>query len=252
MQDPIVSADERPLAASAPWPAANDWSPAAIAARAAPPPPAGPLAIVESLLRTPSRLMNDPSPRSVGWRLALLLAACMVITGLVMASFSGGLQLLAVPLKLTVGVFFCAVMCLPSLHIFSSLAGAEQPLHKTWSALLMGVALIGVMLVGFAPVSFLFSQATDSVAFVGFLHVAFLLVASYFGLGLVRRALEAANGRPIRGTALFGILFVLVVLQMSTTLRPLVGEFEGAALMDKQFFLAHWLGEIFGRAGSWT
>jgi hypothetical protein len=205
----------------------------------------GPFAVVEALLKAPARVLHDVQHgRGALFKLTALVLVTMIVTGLVMASFSGGLQLLAVPVKLGLGVFFCALICLPSLYIFSSLAGAEQSLKETWGALLMGVALIGVLLVGLAPVSWVFSQATTSPIFMGVLHVVFLLIASWFGLGLVHRALAAANGRPIKGSVLWSLLFLLVVLQMTTTLRPIVGEYDGAIFHEKQFFLAHWIEEI--------
>lgn len=205
----------------------------------------GPFAIVEALLKAPARVLYDVQHgRGALFKLSALVVVTMVVTGLVMASFSGGFQLLAVPLKLGLGVFFCALICLPSLYIFSSLAGAEQSLRETWGALLMGVGLIGVLLVGLAPVSWVFSQATTSPIFMGVLHLVFLLIASWFGLGLIHRVLAAANGRPIKGSVLWSLLFLLVVLQMTTTLRPIVGEFDGVVLHDKQFFLVHWLEEI--------
>ncbi len=42
------------------------------------------------------------------------------------------------------------------------------------------------------------------------------------------------------GALVWAGVFFLVVLQLSTTLRPLVGEFDGLSLADKQFFLEHW------------
>ncbi|HJL16945.1 MAG TPA: hypothetical protein RMH99_14870, partial [Sandaracinaceae bacterium LLY-WYZ-13_1] len=202
----------------------------------------GPFAVVEALLKSPASLLHEVQRgRSILFSLSALVVVTMILTGLVMAAFSGGLQLLWVPVKLSLGVFFCALITLPSLYIFSCLAGAEQSLRETFGAMLMGVALMGVLLVGFAPVSWVFSQATSSAAFMGGLHLLFLVISSVFGVGLIGRALSAANGRTLRGTALWGVLFVLVLFQMSTTLRPLIGDFDGVALHGKQFFLAHWV-----------
>jgi hypothetical protein len=202
----------------------------------------GPFAIVEALLKSPASVLHEiESGRGAAFRLSAAIVVAMIVTGLVMAVFSGGLQLLLVPLRLSVGVFFCALICLPSLHIISCLAGAEQSLKQTWSALLMGLALMGILLVGFAPVSWVFAQATTSVPFMGALHLAFLALSCAFGLGLVNRALSALNRKRIPGLALWHVLFVLVLLQMTTTLRPLVGPYDGVLLHDRMFFLAHWV-----------
>ena len=62
-----------------------------------------------------------------------------------------------------------------------------------------------------------------------------------FGLRLTRRALVDAGGRKVPAVGLWSLVFLLVVLQMSTTLRPLVGPFEGLGLAEKEFFLSHWI-----------
>jgi hypothetical protein len=39
---------------------------------------------------------------------------------------------------------------------------------------------------------------------------------------------------------LWSVLFVLVLFQMTTTLRPLVGPAEGEVFGERLFFLTHW------------
>jgi hypothetical protein len=73
----------------------------------------------------------------------------------------------------------------------------------------------------------------------GALHLAFLVVSAVLGLGLVSRALAALNGAPVRGTRAWGILFVLVLFQLTTTLRPLVGAWDGLFTHERMFFLEH-------------
>ena len=194
-----------------------------------------------ALVQAPASIVEDIHRRKFTLsRLVALLVLTMSITGVVVAAFSGGLQFILVPLKLSAGMLACALLCLPSLYIFSSLGGASQSLRETTAALLMGVTLMGVLLVALAPVSWLFSQTTSSPAIMGGLHIAALLVSSYFGLALVRRVLAVLNGRSLTGVRGWGTMFVLVVLQMTTTLRPLVGPYEGQLLGDKLFFATHW------------
>lgn len=204
-------------------------------------PPRGLVELADALLKSPARVLvaieREP--------LALLglgaLAACgLAVTGVGIATFSGDLQLLAVPVKLVLGTLLCAVLCLPSLHVFSCLSGATQTLRQTWGALSMGLALMSILLVGFAPVVWVFAQATSSVALVGALHLGFFLASATLGLALTRRALAALNDAPVRATGVWSVMFVLVMLQMATTLRPIVGAFDGFALHERAFFLAHW------------
>lgn len=173
-------------------------------------------------------------------RLVGLALAAMVVVGLVIASFSGGVQLFAVPLKLCIGLAVCAALCLPSLYVFSSVAGAGQSLRETGLAMAMGIALICVLLVALAPVTWLFSQSTDDVVILGILNIVALLASAIVGVRLIGRVLRAINGRTIAGVGVWGVMFVLVMLQMTTTLRPLVGPFEGVWTQQRMFFLQHW------------
>jgi len=238
-QDPIAptpqgmrAADSRFVAAPIAYLAGDD----------APLPRGGPLALVEGVLTHPANVMHEHRhrPRTAA-KLALIVAISMAATGLCLAAFGGGAQLLVVPLKLALGMALCALICLPSLHIFSALSGGRVSIRDTSGALLVGLALTSVLLVGFVPIAWLFSQATDSAPVVGALHLVFFLVSAFFGLRLTRRAIVASTGRRVPVLALWSVLFVLVVVQMSTTLRPLVGPFAGLALAPRAFFLVHWL-----------
>lgn len=197
-------------------------------------------------MQTPADLLaeaNRAGRRPVA-RLALLAMGAMAIVGLVVASFSGGVQMFVVPLKLCLGLGLCALLCLPSLYVFSSVAGAGQSVRETTLALAMGVALIGVLLVALAPVTWLFSQSTDQPVVMGALHVIALLVSAAVGIRLVGKAMRALNGRTIPGIRAWGFMFVVVMLQMTTTLRPLVGEFDGVWAQERMFFLEHWAGPV--------
>jgi hypothetical protein len=199
------------------------------------------VATVESLLKSPGLLLeNLREGRATLSELSALIVVTMVITGLSMATFAGGLQFLVVPIKLCVGVFICALACFPSLHIFSCLSGARQTPGETWGALLMAIALLGVLLVGFAPIAWVFSYASTSPDFMAKVHVVFLLVSGIFAINLLQRVLSSMNGAPVKGLAVWGVLFLLVVLQMSTTLRPLVGSFDGHIFHERLFFLDYW------------
>lgn len=216
---------------------------ALLAGEDAPLPSRGALAVIEGILKLPANVMHEVRrDASMPWKLTGVVAATMVITGVGLAAFSGGLQLLVVPLKLSLGMLVSALICLPSLYIFSALSGgARVSLREAWGALMLGVALTGVLAVGFAPVSWIFSQATRSEHVIGGLHLVFFLLSAQIGMRVTRRALAERAGRPVPALTLWTFVFLLVVVQMSTTLRPLVGPYEGLALAPKLFFLEHWL-----------
>lgn len=211
----------------------------------APVPGRGAIAIAEALLRSPASVLHElQHGRGVLSVLAVVVTVSMGTTGVVVGVAGGGWQLLVVPVKLALGMFSCALICLPSLHVLACLSGGSQSVRETWGALLMGVAVTGVLLVGFAPVAWVFSQSTSSPALLGALHLSFLVISSGFGIGLTGRALAAMNGGAVRGASAWGVMFVLVMFQMTTTLRPLVGELDGVLLHERLSFVEHWLGAL--------
>ena len=203
----------------------------------------GPGAALGALLKRPGSLIYQLHQPGAA-RLHLALGGCAVVLlacyGLTIGSFSGGTQWWACPLKTVVGTFLSALICLPSLYIFASLSGAEVRLGPLCGVLLATLCLNALLLVGFAPVAWVFSQSTDSVAFMGALHLFFWAVSMLFALRLVR---EAGNFLGARGGGYlplwFGV-FLLVCLQMTTALRPFVGQSDRLLPRSKLFFLTHW------------
>jgi hypothetical protein len=97
-----------------------------------------------------------------------------------------------------------------------------------------------VLLIGFAPVAWLFSQSTNSVLWMGVLHLMFWFVATAFGLRFLDAGFRQTNARSGAGLKTWTVIFVLVVLQMSTALRPLIGRADTFLPTEKKFFIAHW------------
>jgi hypothetical protein len=208
--------------------------------------------VLGALLKNPARLLLALGAPGAGGailiRLALAIAACGAVYGLVMGSLSGGAQLWAAPAKLTVGLFASILLCLPSLHIFLCLNGAEVRATQVTGALLGMVALITLLLVGFAPVAWIFSQSTDSLAVMGMLHLLFWIIGLWFGVRLIKGLAACANAdAPALGhLKVWIVIFVLVSLQMSSALRPLIGTAPTLLPTEKRFFLQHWV-ETMGR-----
>src|SRR5216117_1689373 len=91
----------------------------------------GPLAALEVLLRQPRRMLYQLRQPGAGHLiLALLVIAlfCSLVYGVVVGTFSGGVQLWAAPVKIAAGLIVSALICLPSLYIFSCLSGAQTRL----------------------------------------------------------------------------------------------------------------------------
>jgi hypothetical protein len=206
--------------------------------------------VLGALLKRPGQVAYEiiqGDARRVVLTLLAAISLCMMAYGLLMGSFAGGHQVWVVPLKLWIGCLFSALLCLPSLYIFACLSGGKLSLAQISGLLLQGIALSALLLVGFAPIAWIFSQSTNTVAFMGFLHLAFGIVSVYFGLRLLTSAIEFLNEERMQVLHVWGVIFILVVCQMCTYLRPLVAEFEGFRLQEKQFFLANWQQTVYGK-----
>jgi hypothetical protein len=165
---------------------------------------------------------------------------CSLIYGLVAGTFTGGTQLWAAPVKIAAGLMISAAICLPSLYIFACLSGSQARLIEVGGLLASLLLLMTVLLIGFAPVAWVFSQSTDTVAWMGALHLSFWLVATLFGVRLVKAGFFHASARSQTGLNIWIIIFLQVALQMTTALRPILGKSETFLPKEKQFFIAHW------------
>lgn len=128
----------------------------------------------EALLRHPVGLATGDA--ATGGRamrgFALIAGVSLLVFGFVLGTFAYHDQLWAAPLKLAVGAFFAALICYPSLYIFASLAGSRISAMRLAVLLTGMLALTGVLLLGFAPAVWIFTQGTNSFGFMGFLALA--------------------------------------------------------------------------------
>ena len=209
-----------------------------------------PLALPEMLLKHPGRvlyeLQRDERPALAFWLLAVALLG-MAIYGLVVGTFAGGMQLLIAPAKLVLGTLLSILICLPSLYIFTCLGGIEARLRTVAGVLFGAVCLSALLMIGFAPVAWIFSQSTDSAAFMGTLHLLFWIIGLLFGLRLIDGIVRLLGGSDGGHLKTWTVIFIVVCLQMTTTLRPIVGRSERFFPAEKQFFLAHWFESLGGK-----
>ncbi len=89
------------------------------------------------------------------------------------------------PAKLALGTILSILICLPSLYIFACLSGIDVRLRTVSGVLFAAICLGALLLIGFAPVAWIFSQSTDSVAFMAALHLILWAIGIIFGLRLI-------------------------------------------------------------------
>ncbi|HEY5752080.1 MAG TPA: hypothetical protein VIT21_02935 [Chthoniobacterales bacterium] len=204
---------------------------------------ASPALIIETLLKRPAQLVLSIQEKD-GLRISAILAIvaflALAVYGFVIGTFSGGDQLLTATWKVSLGGFASAIICLPSLFIFASLSGATVTLRGIAGALAATLALAALLLIGFAPVAWIFSQSTESIVFIAILHLSFWFIGLGVGLrllGLKLKLLGIANRFHMK---VWTGIFVLVSLQMTTALRPVIGKSQDILPKEKKFFLIHW------------
>ena len=201
---------------------------------------------IEAILRQPRRLMfqlRQPGGGKLIVTMLFVAVVCSLIYGVIVGSFSGGAQWWAAPVKVTGGLLVSAVICLPSLYIFSCLSGSQARLVEIIGLVAGLLMLMTILLIGFAPVAWLFSQSTDQVAWMGFLHLLFWGISTGFGLRFLNVGFAHAKARSNSGVNTWAVIFVLVIMQMTTALRPLVGPAADTFFpTEKRFFLSHWVG----------
>jgi len=210
-------------------------------------PIATPFAAVDAILRQPRRVMFQLRQSGAG-RLTLMMLAvalvCSVIYGLVMGTFSMGDQVWQAPIKIAAGLLLSGLICLPSLYIFTCLSGSQARLAEVCGLVSGLLMLATLLLVGFAPVAWLFSQSTNSLTWMGSLHLAFWIISSFFALRFLETAFSHSKARSSAGLNTWMLIFLLVTLQMTTDLRPLIGKSDQLLPKEKKFFVTLWMDQL--------
>ncbi|MFO1513587.1 MAG: hypothetical protein U1F83_11830 [Verrucomicrobiota bacterium] len=198
---------------------------------------------VDALLRQPRRVMfqlRQPGAGKLIGAMLFVAVVCSLIYGVIVGSFSGGVQWWAAPVKISAGLLISSLICLPSLYIFACLSGSQARLAEIFGLVAGLLMLMNILLIGFAPVAWLFSQSTNHLAWMGALHLIFWGIATLFGLRFLESGFSHSRARSNAGLNTWIVIFVLVVLQMTTALRPIVGTADTLMPTEKKFFLSHW------------
>jgi hypothetical protein len=213
------------------------------------PPPAN---VVDLLLRRPDALLSAgerDGMTATMLRLGFLALAGLVAYGLVVGSFSGGVQWWAAPVKIAMGTFLCGAICFPSLYICLSLGGAQVRMPQVLVLLFGTCASTAIFLGGFAPVTWVFSTSSTLVPFVGALHLLVWTISLFASQRILRNGLATIGARNSGVMSLWAMVLFVTTLQMMTVLRPLVGTAPQLLDRERKFFLMHW-GETVEAAGT--
>ena len=199
---------------------------------------------LELILKKPGKLFYELNNRPKALHYITISFLCTLffcMYGIVVGSFAGGQQYWIAPVKIITGLYMSALICLPSLYIFASLDQAKIGFISIIGNLLVCLNLVGILLIGFAPVSWIFSQSTTSIPFIGFIHICFYLISIFFAFKLLWQALQTVSGQKSTFIVIWMVIFILVSFQMSTSLRPIIGSSDHFLPTGKKFFLTHWV-----------
>jgi hypothetical protein len=208
--------------------------------------------VVAALLKAPSKLADTIAKQEKGLlrsALSLLVVAviCHAVFGVAIGLFAGwpvaAMDAVKVPL-----IAICSLLiCFPSLYVFACVAGSPLTIPQAFALGCSCLAMVGLLLVGLAPVAWLFAVSTQSVPFVVILALAIWLVAIMFAARYVSKLQANALFQRQGGIKMWFLILIVVTLQMTTSMRPMLGETkEGWWTAEKQSFLAHF-GSMFDR-----
>jgi hypothetical protein len=164
-------------------------------------------------------------------RLADVAVVSFLLTalgGLGLGVAHGPMQALSAAVKLPLINLAALAICLPTFFIFSALQGSRMGLEKLLRIFAVGLGLRGAVLAGLAPLLIFFSSVGSPY---GFILLAGGLVFAFAELGFMKcldqgiRIFREKTGDPV-GLALvrgWMVLYVLVALQLTWSLRPIVG-----------------------------
>ena len=207
--------------------------------------------LVESLLKSPAevfeRLLTE-RPRIVGLLVAISFVGHTAY-GLILGAFSGYEQLWAAPIKFTFGSFAAAALCLPSLYVLTCMSGIGLRVNQVVSILAGIYAMTSLLLLAFAPVAFVFTYSVNAVGWMGFFHLGIWGIS--IGIGLNFLFAGMLRTRSLRSNLLhaWAVILIVTLLQMSATLRPLIGRADTYFAPERRFFVEHWWQTSLGKIG---
>lgn len=165
---------------------------------------------------------------------SLLVSSSIFIAlyGAIIGSTHGWLQMLSSAFKLPALYLLTLLICLPTLYFLDIIFGSKNTFGQYVSLLLASVAMISVMLLGFAPVTLFFRLSIDDYFFFLLLNLVVLTITGIIGikffyrsmLSLIEREsdLYSSSNRP-RLIKAWLFLYGFVGSQLGWTLRPFFG-----------------------------
>lgn len=192
----------------------------------------------ESIFGEISREENLTGMITYYTKMTLIFAA---IYGFFMGCHSGGLNIIAVSLKVPMLFLGTLLICIPSLYTFNVLLGSKLSFKQTTAVAITSTYLLTLILVSLAPIVLFFSLSSDNTPFIILLNVAIFSVSGLFGISLLWQCMEFLSADhkllPLKETLniktqnnsmviikVWTVIYMFVGTQMAWLLRPFFGN----------------------------
>jgi hypothetical protein len=183
----------------------------------------------------------------------LLIASTVffAIYGAILGASSTWMQCLVSAIKLPALYLLTLIICFPTLYFFNVMFGSKRSFEQYLTLLMTAVAMISVLLFGFAPVSLFFLISSSNYNFYLLLNVAIMAVTGFLGVNFIYQGMhflseQDTEGKDIRLNILrFWLgLYAFVGSQLGWTLRPFFGSpgmpFELFRNRESNFYMSLW------------
>lgn len=201
--------------------------------------------IVSSLLKSPAKVADTIALErkdlfAAAGSLLAVAVACHAVFGLAVGLFAGWLVAIMDVVKFPLVAVCSLLLCVPSLYVFACVAGSPLSISQTVALGCSCLAMIGLILVGLAPVAWLFAVSTESLPFMVMLTFMIWILAVCFAARFVGKLRANSLFQRQGGIKVWFLILVVVTLQMTTYMRPILAKPERGWLTgEKQFFLSH-------------
>ena len=207
---------------------------------------------IERLLKTPRAvafdiLRGDKLPAECV-KMLLIAALCYAAFGFAVGLF-GGWKIAATAAWKAPLITLCSMLlCFPSLFVFTAVQGSPMTPGRAFALGCACLAMTGLIVVGLAPVAWLFANSTESLPFVVVMTLIIWMISLPFASRFLRHAQDAGLLNQSIGLKLWLIVFIAVTLQMTTVMRPILTEPKQAphsSQPQKMFFMQHFFKSLF-------
>lgn len=220
-------------------------------------PTATPLVIEESasasmLLKSPHTFARLVAEHKVDWHTSMVLFGTALgfymVYGIATGFFAGGNSLWQAAIKTPMILLGTVALCAPSLYVLLCMGGTQIRVRQVAALLAALACLSSLLMIGFAPVAWLFAVSTNNLQSMVALHAIVWGVGLGCGLRLVG-AVVPGGYRHNKPLVAWAGIFLLVCVQTLTFFRPLLGVSVKGGFRDpdKQFFFQHLYASMTGQ-----